>query len=503
MLNAFNVFGSACAYDTEDEDDVGHLPDLVEVESVAGLAQPPLTGLFVTDSAHTFVSAAPIDSPALETSASHLHDLGPSPSRLNELQALVDEGELGLTLSDSKPAAKGFVTRQCLEPGVTLVPLLKATAPKPVGVIPGRFQVRLVRSHLGQPLGISFHREQKTGAVVVPADLPHLGIYKGDEIIRVNNMVPESLYYLQAFLRKALVVEITWQQCKEFEKKQVQTGMPWMWTGTAIGSGVEASEVFSECLHPPASQMAAKDWPELDLLSCSPPLPVPDGPDDHRVVYISRTSLHQSFFLKFCSEHRDDFSLAAASTSLSHEVTDEQAYPHASSQGGCHKTLGLATMSRAGSEAIFSREASAKSLGETQLEFAELRHALAVIHAAIEFPPRETLIVLDALPQYGLQRNDELVAINGERLLSAEHCHALLKTSMLIKLEFKTNAKLAELSILQPVELVVEEEPTDSQERRCDDGGFLAGMLNLNLACTVSQETPQPLMSRTSSLSSI
>eukprot|EP00929_Paragymnodinium_shiwhaense_P064053 TRINITY_DN32055_c0_g1_i3.p1 TRINITY_DN32055_c0_g1~~TRINITY_DN32055_c0_g1_i3.p1 ORF type:complete len:521 (+),score=70.77 TRINITY_DN32055_c0_g1_i3:125-1687(+) len=393
------------------------------------------------------------------------------------------------------------------EPDVKLLPLLKATAPKPVGRRPGRFSIRFVKSHVAQPLGISFRMNGRSGSVVVGAGMPHFGLCKGDEVVCVNDSFPASILQLQLLLKEALEIELTWQR-KELKDNGCGDIAPVLRQSSMYNCVIRTTEdLISACTDPPTSEVSASDWPELDLLSCSSPLPLPNGPHNHRLIYIARTSLQQPFFLDFYNELCGESSgLTSPADRLAREIDGDD----------------LVTLRTASREKVSSGEPTLQESAE------ELRQAMSLLDAAADAAaalaeeppannslnnsycntdlPQQVLIVRDDLPQYGLQSGDELLAINDKRLLSAEHCRALLSTSLQIKLEFRsmaarpsvprtislstasrmlsldTMSTASRMLSLDTLESFCEEasfENFGSQDRSTEEGSFLGRLLKL------------------------
>jgi hypothetical protein len=65
-------------------------------------------------------------------------------------------------------------------------PLLKASPPMPVGSKVGRYRVRLWRATSRQPFGINFAIDD--GKIVIGEDVVHLGLRRGDELVRANHL---------------------------------------------------------------------------------------------------------------------------------------------------------------------------------------------------------------------------------------------------------------------------------------------------------------------------
>eukprot|EP00929_Paragymnodinium_shiwhaense_P009746 TRINITY_DN11403_c0_g1_i1.p1 TRINITY_DN11403_c0_g1~~TRINITY_DN11403_c0_g1_i1.p1 ORF type:complete len:511 (+),score=62.22 TRINITY_DN11403_c0_g1_i1:139-1671(+) len=487
MAFAYGISGCACTGNGgDDESETLSYTGCVEDEA---FAMPPSMPVLTDKRITAYCEALPVLELRVERScSSRLQDtvcLPPCKVVDGQANAHEDDGVVGIAMLRSIPAAKSLPMQKAPEPGVQMMPLLTATAPKPVGLMPGRFHIRFGKLHSAQPLGISFGVDDGTGALVIVADSPHLGLCKGDEIVCVNGVYPESLLELQLMLKKALEIELTWHRTEFTDEIGATT--PWHWSSSTVTPDLRHTsmyksymrpnaDVFSSCLNPPISQVSATDWPEQTLLSCSGPLTLPKGPSIHRVVYIARTSFVQPFFLNICSEKGQqgiDCTLSTTPTTLPDEQSD----------------LRVWSKSTCPSDIMFSREPTLQESAQ------DLSRAMAAIEAAdaaatpVAEPreqtslrdsdceqtlPQGALIVCEDLPQYGLHSGDELVAINDKHVLSAEHCNALLETNMLIKLEFRTSGAL----LMEKVQPVRDAEPL-ARDNGPVDGKCMGHLLNL------------------------
>eukprot|EP00929_Paragymnodinium_shiwhaense_P013806 TRINITY_DN121658_c0_g1_i1.p1 TRINITY_DN121658_c0_g1~~TRINITY_DN121658_c0_g1_i1.p1 ORF type:complete len:420 (+),score=47.26 TRINITY_DN121658_c0_g1_i1:29-1261(+) len=367
---------------------------------------------------------------AIELPIGQPADIGPThlavPCRLFDDDAPSNAGLDVLQRSrDKRLGAKA-----CTQQDVKMRPLLRATALAPVGRGPGRFRIRFVKSHIAQPLGILLTTDGETGRVVVGSNMPDVGLCEGDEVVCVNGLFPECLLELKVYIEDALEIDFTWQRRREFAPTE--------------GGASEAVRC------PPISPAGSSQWPELVLLRCSGLQRLPDKPQSHCVIHIAKTSLQQSFFLNLHSGLCGN--LPKGDFAYDHKESVLSRLPMSST---------CATEKTCSSESMSSFEVEELQLGlvavdadavDTALAEPDQQSSLSTL-ACDAVPPQERFTLQDEMPQYGLSRGDELLAINGKRPLSFEDCTALLEGSMLVQLEFRlASLALPEKQLLAVVE---------------------------------------------------
>mmetsp|Transcript_77752 Transcript_77752/g.134904 ORF Transcript_77752/g.134904 Transcript_77752/m.134904 type:complete len:432 (+) Transcript_77752:98-1393(+) len=86
--------------------------------------------------------------------------------------------------------------------------LLKASPPIPHGSRPGSYKIYLRRATTSQPFGLAFSMAWEGGPLIIAEDAPHIGIRKGDEVVKVNGHRLSSLAECQHALDSSTTLDL-------------------------------------------------------------------------------------------------------------------------------------------------------------------------------------------------------------------------------------------------------------------------------------------------------
>jgi len=300
----------------------------------------------------------------------------------------------------------------------SLLPLLKASPPTPVGRLAGRYRVRLWRPSAAQSFGISFG-STKTGKVTIVDDMPHIGLRKGDEVLSLNGQPAtcvrqsghilagscdlELMLYHREIPEEAFAEKLQMPLCNMFPEPR------------------ELPSSCESCFNPPEPRCRAHSFPLRDLLLTTGPVPLDAcGTFTMQIVRKSRMQ---------------PFGLVIAATPL---TLNERA-------GGAVSS----TLFYSGSSSVASAGPPAAGLGMTNMFLSNSENASLVSDEAahereisekaadgVDLEP-VAMLIKESLPQLGLIEGDELLQINGAPATSIEACKVALRTAMTLSLDLR------------------------------------------------------------------
>mmetsp|Transcript_19043 Transcript_19043/g.44771 ORF Transcript_19043/g.44771 Transcript_19043/m.44771 type:complete len:365 (+) Transcript_19043:115-1209(+) len=258
----------------------------------------------------------------------------------------------------------------------SMVPLLKASPPTPVGRVAGRYKVYLWRLSTAQPYGISFGKSN-LGMVIVAEDAPHIGIRSGDEVLSLNRQAVADVWQCSQVLATARDLELLMYHREDDSlAEHGQTPL----CGQCL-SPRDAPPCCEPCLNPPEPRCRARCFPLRDLLQTTGPIPLDIGGSfAMQIVRVSR---------------KQPFGLVLAVTPQSGDGKSGPLEPLVASDSDYDDEGGL---------------------GESE---------------------PVVMFIKEHLPHLGLLEGDELVQINGMPANSVEVCRLALRTSMTLSLEFR------------------------------------------------------------------
>ncbi|CAJ1349130.1 unnamed protein product, partial [Effrenium voratum] len=265
------------------------------------------------------------------------------------------------------------------------------------------------------------------GDVVVMSDFNHLGIYKGDQVLLVNDVAVKDLQHFAELLEQCdQEVEIHFYH-KEF------------------GGQTGEEDVFDTCcspictpqlmpmwcdffFNPPEPRCRASRWPLREVLAASKASVLPSGLLQLR---LHRGSLKQSFGLPLGFLPKD-----CEASDVSNIASED----------------GLLKPPRPALCVVesFSSETEAESPWRDSW----LRQAEEQIE--VEASPagsRGTLVVLQPLPLLGLRQGDELVRINGEEITDLAGWKAATKHAMQTIWDFRRPSEVPALETVPLIKL--------------------------------------------------
>jgi len=109
------------------------------------------------------------------------------------------------------------------------IDLLKASAPKLVRDKPGCYELHMRRASLKQRYGVAFDAaetsDRRLCAITCAEDLPHIGIGKGDQLVAINGMVPNSVGECRDVLEKAMAIHLVLQRKQSTSNRASDKGV--------------------------------------------------------------------------------------------------------------------------------------------------------------------------------------------------------------------------------------------------------------------------------------
>uniref|UniRef100_A0A7S0B844 PDZ domain-containing protein n=1 Tax=Pyrodinium bahamense TaxID=73915 RepID=A0A7S0B844_9DINO len=379
-------------------------------DEAAPLLEAPTVATPSTPRSDRNLHKAP-DQPAEEPAARPSLRGGPDDTRS---ACSVGEASKGAVFSiDSTCAASTLSGGTCSN--TSLLPLLKASPPTPVGRIAGRYKVNLWRSSGGQPYGISFGSGSRAGEIVIAEDAPHLGLRKGDEVISINGQYVERVRECGQILTNSRDLELQLYHREPADDAEAEHHLTPLCGMCRESHGLPTC--CEPCFNPPEPRCRAQAFPLRDLLLTTGPVPIDVyGSFAIQIVRISR---------------KQPFGLVVA------------AIPEAEAEarGGADAELG-APRSQVGGHSTGPDDvvcASNVLSGDCCAE-ASADEAADPMEENVEDAPKVepvTMFIKEHLPHLGLMEGDELLQINGVHANSVQTCKVALRTSMTLALELR------------------------------------------------------------------
>lgn len=198
------------------------------------------------------------------------------------------------------------------------IPLLKASPPTPVGTVKGRYCVRIKRASLRQPFGLTFQategandsRHGASNSITIAEDLPHLGVRKWDELVRVNQRTPKSVDECRKILAESALLDLVLQHREPgdsdvaAESAEVVAPVAFSPRGPPV-----APSMFSCWAQPIPEQpeefkpdMKQPELPFRTLLSTTRIAVLDESRGEFNLI-LQRASLKQRFGISFTAEH--------------------------------------------------------------------------------------------------------------------------------------------------------------------------------------------------------
>lgn len=305
----------------------------------------------------------------------------------------------------------------------SLAPLLKASAPIPLGRLPGRFKVQLWRASLEQPIGISVGVDP-FGSVVLAEDATHLGLRSGDEVLRLNGRYIHDVKQCRQIIEAARELEIeVYHRERQYpcssgaEKSFIQ--VPAHQNCFPCFSEPHTLPVWCDpCFNPPESRCRAEEWPLRDLLLASMPEPV-DSSDEFFRLRIQRNSQKQSFGIPLA--------MSSSETDLK-SCLGKRGMPES------HVPFLPLSESFSSTNHLDDDEESGKKVTASDTFSTAPKESEDVASGTAT-----TVVVSANTPHLGLQQGDELLEINGVSASDLKASKAMLKKEMSILLIMRRN----------------------------------------------------------------
>jgi len=195
-------------------------------------------------------------------------------------------------------------------------PLLKVSAPIPIGTEVGRYRIRIWRKARQQAFGIQF--ASSNGLIEIAEDLPHLGLRQFDAVISVNGMNIRSVEECMGVLRSANVLDMVLQHTEldgtTSVSQQPTPGGCLFGTNACRNSCKKQNSTYSMAV------------PLRTLLSCSKVQVFGDDRQEFQLV-LERKSIKQRFGLNFSADR-----ISRQGSGMSIKIADDQ--PHLGLEAG-------------------------------------------------------------------------------------------------------------------------------------------------------------------------
>lgn len=317
----------------------------------------------------------------------------------------------------------------------SLHPLLRTTPPIPVSRFPGRFRVVVRRSCLSQPLGISITKARHSGEVVIAEDLSHLGLRRGDAVLKLNG---HNIWDLNQAVHKL-------ESCLEADLTVVHRERPSAAVASSSCASVsstipEAHDCVTVCMHPPTPRTRSKEWYMRDLVLSTGPVKIKD---DIFGVRIERASRKIRFGLSFCGAPLVSAKGVSSELNLAMGLMSGKSTSIGSGEDVCQDVEQDSAVASRGSSRD-SDEVSA--FGHDFKETASLPCLPMSLDGNLEGGAR--LVLARDMSQHGLKRGDQLLQINGMRVHSSSFCQATMKNAMTLDLVFQRSVQAGPISPL-------------------------------------------------------
>mmetsp|Transcript_129885 Transcript_129885/g.361912 ORF Transcript_129885/g.361912 Transcript_129885/m.361912 type:complete len:352 (+) Transcript_129885:88-1143(+) len=166
------------------------------------------------------------------------------------------------------------------------LPLVKVSAPTPVGLKKVRYCVHIQRASLKQPFGVTFNAattsDDQCQAISVAEDLPHLGLGRSDRLLAINGTRPKEVSECMKILGEAMSLVLIMQHGEVHN--------------------ADAKDGTCACCTEPPDSFFLTPKTERVTLSVTRPM-ITDEARGEFQLSIHRVSLKQKFGLNFMAEH--------------------------------------------------------------------------------------------------------------------------------------------------------------------------------------------------------
>lgn len=357
---------------------------------------------------------------------------------------------------------------------LVLNPVLRVSPPTPVGSLPGRYRVRIWRAAPDVPIGINFG-QGATNPVVVLDDVPHLGIRRGDEVLRLNDEFVESLQQCEEQVGNSGCLDFVFyhRECtiihNQSRSRPLRVGEEpvccscsgaWYlrpvchFSPAQIGKDpADINPYYDGCFYPRISMVAPKSFGMRDMLLANEPTAcVETGLFQ---VVLRRTSLDQSFGVSFgcaCTSDVEEASsgcteLVQADVKPLSVFCDESASDFgtlsresAVGSSGAGFDDAVQPIEVVGCEGFRSRPARSSGQGgqdpNNQSKASECGYGTGTTRASSTASATPAPIIASATcASLGVMQGDRVLRINGKCVDQVNDCDEIIKNSTTLTLD--------------------------------------------------------------------